>query len=38
VRHRLAAAALDVMGERGEFHTLAQVWKTSRATALGLPE
>jgi len=25
----------DVFGERGEFHTLAKVWETSRSTALG---
>lgn len=28
--------SVDGFGERGEFHTLAQVWSTDRGTALGL--
>ena len=28
---------VDAFGERGEFHSLAQVWKVSREQALGIP-
>jgi len=36
-RRRLAANSdVDVFGESGEFHTVAQVWKTTREVALGI--
>jgi diphthamide synthase (EF-2-diphthine--ammonia ligase) len=31
------APSVDLFGENGEFHTVAQVWKVDRSLALGLP-
>jgi diphthamide synthase (EF-2-diphthine--ammonia ligase) len=33
---RLPMLDVDLFGENGEFHTLAEVWKVDRDTALGL--
>jgi diphthamide synthase (EF-2-diphthine--ammonia ligase) len=33
---RLPALDIDLFGERGEFHTLAEVWKVDRDIALGV--
>ena len=35
---RLQAAGLDGFGENGELHTLARMWESPPAQALGLDE
>ena len=33
---KLQASGKDAFGEKGEFHTLARVWKVPRELALGI--